>query len=54
MDRLARYLNPTTPLLPDGSAEIPLDWGGVWLGLGALAGLVVAGLGLARLLRRRP
>lgn len=53
MDRLARYLNPTTPLLPDGSAEIPLDWGGVWLGLGVLAGLVGVGVSLARLLRRR-
>ncbi len=44
MDRLYAYLDPETPLMPEGSAEIPLDWRGVWLAAGALAGLV--GLGV--------
>ena len=43
MDRLYAYLDPETPLMPEGSAEIPLDWRGVWLAAGALVGLV--GLG---------
>jgi ketopantoate reductase len=43
IDRLYPHLDPDTPLMPEGSAEIPLDWRGVWVGLGALAG-VLAGL----------
>jgi len=43
IDRLYPHLEPDTPLMPDGSAEIPLDWRGVWIGLGALVG-VLAGL----------
>jgi 2-dehydropantoate 2-reductase len=39
-DRLYTYFDPATPRMPDGSAEIPLDWRGVWLGLGALAGIL--------------
>jgi hypothetical protein len=45
IDRLHTYLEPNAPQLPDGSAEIPLRWGGMLLGLGVLA---VALLGLAR------
>jgi ketopantoate reductase len=43
IDRLYPHLDPDTPLMPDGSAEIPMDWRGVWVGLGVLAG-VLAGL----------
>ena len=43
IDRLYPHLDPDTPLMPEGSAEIPLDRRGVWVGLGALAG-VLAGL----------
>lgn len=42
IDRLYPYLDPATPLLPDGSQEIPLDWRGVWLLGGALAALGAA------------
>jgi 2-dehydropantoate 2-reductase len=37
IDRLYLHFQPDAPLMPDGSAEIPLDWRGVWLGAGALA-----------------
>ena len=39
-ERLYTYFDPATPRVPEGSAEIPLDWRGVWLGLGALAGIL--------------
>lgn len=48
IDRLYPYLDPETPLLPDGSQEIPLDWSGVWIGAGALAALVAAGVWLRK------
>ncbi|MBN1286667.1 MAG: ketopantoate reductase family protein [Anaerolineae bacterium] len=41
IDRLYPHLDPATPLLPDGSATIPLDWRGVWLWCGALVGLLI-------------
>jgi ketopantoate reductase len=37
IDRLLRYYEPDAPLVPDGSAEIPLDWREVEIGLGMLA-----------------
>ena len=53
MDRLRTYVDQTVPPVPEGSAQIPMDWRGVWVGLGALAG-ALAGLVLVwRLLRRR-
>jgi 2-dehydropantoate 2-reductase len=39
-ERLYIYFDPAAPRVPEGSAEIPLDWRGVWLGLGALAGVL--------------
>lgn len=48
IDRLYTYFDPTIPRLPEGSAEIPLDWSGVYLGLGALIGI----LGLAGIFYR--
>jgi 2-dehydropantoate 2-reductase len=50
IDCLSAYFDPATPLMPDGSAEIPLDYRGLALGLAALATLT-AGL---YLLTRRP
>ncbi len=47
IDHLYAYLDPDAPQLPDGSAEIPLRWGGMLLGLGVLA---IALLGLSTLL----
>jgi len=51
IDRLYPHLDPKAPLMPEGSAEIPLDWRGVWIGLGALAWLLMALVVVARLLR---
>jgi len=48
-DRLYPYLNLDTPPIPEGSAEIPMDWRGVWVGLGALAGVAL----ITKLLRGR-
>jgi 2-dehydropantoate 2-reductase len=42
MDRLYTYIDPATSPVPEGSARIPLNWRGVWLGLGGLAALVLA------------
>jgi 2-dehydropantoate 2-reductase len=41
IERLYPHLGADAPLLPDGSAEIPLDWRGVWVGLGAVVAVVV-------------
>ena len=51
IDRLYPHLDPEAPLMPEGSAEIPLDWRGVWIGLGALAWLLMALVVVVRLLR---
>jgi len=37
MDRLYAYFDPETPRMPDGSAEIPMNWREVEIGLGMLA-----------------
>ena len=39
MDKLYLYLDPAHPPLPSGSAQIPLSWSGVWIGLVSLLGL---------------
>lgn len=44
IERLLPYLDPQTPRLADGSAEIALDWRGIWIGAAALASLVGAGV----------
>jgi ketopantoate reductase len=48
IDRLLRYYEPDAPQVPDGSAEIPLRWGGLLAALGALAMLVTGSVLLAR------
>jgi 2-dehydropantoate 2-reductase len=40
IDQLYAYFDPATSRMPEGRAEIPLDWRGVWLGLSALAGIL--------------
>jgi hypothetical protein len=45
---LLEYYEPGAPLVPDGSAQIPLRWGGLLLALGALAALVTGVVLLAR------
>jgi len=37
IDGLLRYYEPDAPEVPDGSAEIPLHWGGLLVAFGALA-----------------
>ncbi|HUT19916.1 MAG TPA: 2-dehydropantoate 2-reductase N-terminal domain-containing protein [Anaerolineae bacterium] len=50
IERLYPYLGAETALLPEGRAEIPLRWDGLWIGVAALvAGTILVGL----LLRRR-
>ncbi|MCK4316041.1 MAG: alpha/beta hydrolase, partial [Anaerolineae bacterium] len=53
INRLYPHLDPDTPLMPDGSAEIPLDWRGVWIGLGALAAALAGTIIVAKRLARR-
>jgi ketopantoate reductase len=51
IDRLYPHFSPDAPLMAEGSAEIPLDWRGVWVGLGALAWLLMALAVVVRLLK---
>jgi 2-dehydropantoate 2-reductase len=53
IDRLYPYIEPDTPPMPDGSADIPLDWRQVWIGLGVIGGLIAASYAFARLFSRR-
>jgi 2-dehydropantoate 2-reductase len=53
IDRLYPYLDPVTPPLPDGSAEIPLDWRDIRRGLAVLLGLLLSGALIARLLHKK-
>jgi 2-dehydropantoate 2-reductase len=39
IDRLYAYFDPATPPMPEGQAEIPLDWRSVWASTGTLAGM---------------
>jgi 2-dehydropantoate 2-reductase len=41
IDCLATYLDPAVAPLPDGSANIPLDWQGAGRGLGTFAGAIL-------------
>jgi len=47
IDCLLLFYEPDAPLVPEGSAEIPLRWGGLLVGVGALTMLVTAGVLLA-------
>ncbi len=53
MDRLSAYFDPGTPPMPEGSAEIPLDWRGVWAAGGVLAGMLGVLWLLCRLLKKK-
>ena len=48
IDRLLEYYEPDAPQVPDGSAEIPLRWGGMAVALGALAALATVAVLLTR------
>jgi 2-dehydropantoate 2-reductase len=49
LDRICALVDPAALEIPQGSAQIPMDWRGVWTGLIVLAGIV---LGLAWLRKR--
>jgi ketopantoate reductase len=49
IDRLYPYLDPATPLMPEGSAEIPLRLGGLFAMIGGIASVAF----LLRWLRKR-
>jgi ketopantoate reductase len=53
IDRLLRFYEPDAAQVPDGSATIPLHWGGLLLALGTLATLVVGVALAARWLVRK-
>ncbi len=41
IQRIYPYLEPGAAQIPDGSAEIPLDWRGVGVGISALVGILI-------------
>ncbi len=41
IDRLSAYFDPATPPLPEGSAQLPLDWRFLWVAAGCLAGALI-------------
>ena len=49
IDRLYAYFDPDAPLMPEGSAEIRMDWRGVWIGLGILASVLAGVIVLVKL-----
>ena len=51
--RLYPHLDPDTPPMPDGSAQIPMNWGGMAVLLGALLGSIVIFRRVFRLLEGR-
>jgi hypothetical protein len=53
LDRLYTYLDPSVPTAAEGSAQIPLDWRGMWIGLGAMAGAIVALILVLKIRRHR-
>jgi ketopantoate reductase len=53
IERLYPHLAPDAPLMPEGSAEIPLDWRGVWIGAGVLAGVLAGAAIITKRLKRR-
>jgi ketopantoate reductase len=52
IDRLYRYFEPATPPMPEGSAEIPMRWGGVLAGVATVAAILATGVALSRWLVR--
>jgi 2-dehydropantoate 2-reductase len=53
LDRLYPYLDPSVPTIAEGSSQIPLDWRGVWIGMGGTAGAIAALILVLRTLTRR-
>ncbi|MBN1886827.1 MAG: ketopantoate reductase family protein [Thermoflexales bacterium] len=53
IDRLLEYYEPGAPPVPDGSAKIPLRWGGLLLGAAVLAAALLGGVWVTRKLHRK-
>jgi 2-dehydropantoate 2-reductase len=53
IDRLLKFYEPDAPLVPEGSSEMPLRWGGVLALLAGLASLAAAGSFLLKRLTGR-
>ncbi len=53
IERLLRHYEPDAPPVPDGSAKIPLRWGGLLAGAGVLVGGVLAISYVARGIRKK-
>ncbi len=53
IDRLLQYYRPDAPAVPDGSAKIPLRWGGMLLGAGVLAAALIGGIWVTKKLCRK-
>ena len=53
LDRLYTYLDPSVPAVAEGSSQIPLDWRGMWIGLGVLAVAFAALILVLKILRQR-
>jgi 2-dehydropantoate 2-reductase len=51
LDRLQAYVDPAEAPFPPGSADLALDWRGVLVGLGALAGAALAAWAVVRAVR---
>jgi len=51
--RLYRHLDPDAPRMPEGSADIPLDWRGLCIGVSVIASLILGTIGTLTLLRGR-
>ncbi len=52
-EQIMRYVDPAVPILPEGSAALPLDWRSVWLLAGGLLGMLLLAVALPVLLRPR-
>ncbi len=48
LDRLYAFVNPEMPAMAEGTAQLALDWRGVWIMLGAVAGVIALTCILAR------
>ncbi len=49
IDKLYAYFDPDTEPLPEGSANLPLDWSFLWIVAGVLAGILITAWSLMRL-----
>jgi len=51
IERLYPHLDPDAPQISEGSADIPLDWSKLCIGIAVAAGLVLGAIGTALLLK---